>query len=244
MDARQAVIKGIEFVALLLALCVHEFTHAVLARALGDRTAEDEGRLTLSPLAHADPIGTVLVPLLGVFTTLPMFGWAKPVPVEPANFRRGWFGRGHVLVWGGGPGSNLVQAAFWLVAYAVLTRAATLDQVRGTPLQFLALFVEASFSINVLLAAFNLLPVPPLDGGHVASWGLPRPLAERYDAVMERWGMAVFVVMILPVFHGMSVVGFVLSPVMLAASWLLSGPANGWPATMYDYLTFPGGLFP
>jgi Zn-dependent protease len=235
MDPRQVVLKGIQFVALLLALCVHEFTHAALARLLGDHTAEDEGRLTLSPLAHADPIGTLLVPLLGVFTALPLIGWAKPVPVNAANFRRGWFGRGQVLVAAGGPVSNLVQAAGWLGVHAVLSRTMTLQEAYGTPLQFLALFVEASFFINVLLAAFNLIPVPPLDGSHVASWGLPRSVAEKYDAVMERWGLLVFLLMLLPIVHGTSLVGFVLGPVLAGASAVLDSFVSGWPVTMGDY---------
>ena len=235
MDPRQVVLKGIQFVALLLALCVHEFTHAAIARLLGDRTAEDEGRLTLSPFAHADPVGTLLVPLLGVFTAMPLIGWAKPVPFNAANFRRGWFGRGQVLVAAGGPASNLVQAAGWLVVHALLTHALTLQEAVGTPLQFVALFVEASFFINVLLAAFNMIPVPPLDGSHVASWGLPRSVAEKYDAVMERWGLLVFLLMLLPLVRGSSVVGLLLSPALSGASALLGGPVNGWPFTMTDY---------
>jgi Zn-dependent protease len=215
MSTDQVVLKVIQYAALLLALCVHEFSHAAVARWLGDHTAEERGRLTLNPLAHVDPIGTVLLPLLGFFTAFPLFGWAKPVPGQPANFRRGWFGRGQVLVAAGGPASNLLQALAWALVLAVTVRLAPDGLLRpDTPFWFFVMFGVFSVVINLILMAFNLLPVPPLDGSHVASWGLPRRWAEKYDAVMEPYGF-VFLLLLFPF------LGFLLRPVLWAGNGLV-----------------------
>lgn len=220
MDAIEISQKVLQYVALLLALCVHEFTHAAVALWLGDTTAQEEGRLTLNPLAHVDPIGTVLLPLLGFFTAFPLFGWARPVPVQPVRFRQGWFGRGQVLVAAGGPVSNLLQALAWVLVYFALTHAFArpLDQV--APLALFALFVRYSVFINLILMAFNLIPIPPLDGAHVASWGLPRPIGQKYDAVMEPYGFMILL-LVFPL------LGILLSPVVRLGGWLLAG-AGGW----------------
>jgi Zn-dependent protease len=232
MDSAQIVFGAMQYVALLLALCVHEFAHAAIASALGDDTAAREGRLTLSPLAHADPIGTVLLPILGLLAGGVMFGWARPTPVDAGNFRRGWFRSGQILVAAGGPLSNLAQAACWAVLYAGLTRVAPFPAEEGTPVGLLALFVEASIQINLVLCLFNLLPVPPLDGGHVASWLLPRAAGDAYDSLVGRAGIFLLVVLCVPLFHGRSIVSFLLAPARWATRALLTEPLSGWPFPM------------
>lgn len=214
MEAPEIVARLTQYVALVLALCVHEFSHAALARWLGDDTAEAQGRLTLSPIAHADPIGTVLLPLVALFSAMPLFGWARPVPVNPAKFKPGWYGRGQVLVAAGGPLSNLAQAFVWTLVYAMLTRILPAAGP-GVGLASLAVaFVAYSVLINLILAAFNVLPVPPLDGSHVLSWSLPRELGRKYDAFVSSFGMMLLLLLILPVFGGRSVVGMILGPVV------------------------------
>ena len=219
MDTQEVVQKVVQYVALVLALCVHEFAHAASALWLGDRTAEGEGRLTLNPLAHADPIGTVLFPLIGFFTAFPLFGWAKPVPVQAANFRRGWFGKGQVFVAGWGPLSNVIQALAWTALLFVAVRLLGANVVEG-PGYYFVYFVHASIVINLILAAFNLIPVPPLDGSHIASWGLPRRLGEKYDAVMEPYGF-LLLLLLLPV------LGFLLRPAVWVGQALFAFAFHG-----------------
>jgi Zn-dependent protease len=204
----------LQYPALLLALCVHEFAHAATAAWLGDRTAADQGRLSLNPLVHIDPVGTVLLPLLGLLTGFPLFGWAKPVPVQAANFRRGWFSKGQVLVAAAGPLSNLLQALGWVGAYALLTRFVDFQEARQTPLFLAALFIRFSILINLILAAFNMLPIPPLDGAWIASWGMPRHLGERFDRFMEPYGF-VLLLLCLPFLR------FLLAPVLSFGDFLV-----------------------
>jgi Zn-dependent protease len=216
MDTHQIVDKVIQYVALVLALCVHEFAHAAAARWLGDSTAEDQGRLTLNPLVHADPFGTVLIPLIGFFTAFPLFGWARPVPVQPGNFRRGWYSRGQILVAAAGPASNVLQALLWTLALAVLRQlSGNFLLLDGGPGRLILDFVFFSVVINLILAAFNMIPLPPLDGGHVASWGLPRDLAEKYDAFVQPPTGFILLLLLFPV------MGFLLRPVVLAGVWLV-----------------------
>jgi len=166
-------------IPLVLSLTVHEWAHAYSAFRLGDDTAARMGRLTLNPIPHIDPIGTLLLPLLGV-----PFGWAKPVPVNPSNFDRKISMRtGDVIVSIAGPFSNLVLAVICVIALALLYRFApeTMFEHRAV-----GMLLERGFVINVILALFNMLPVPPLDGGHVANGLMPyrfRPQWERFAAV-------------------------------------------------------------
>ena len=221
MNTTEIVGKVIQYVALVLALCVHEFAHAATARWLGDSTAEDEGRLTLNPLVHADPFGTVLIPLIGFFTAFPLFGWARPVPVQPSNFRRGWYGRGQVLVAAAGPLSNVIQALGWLVLVFLFGRfSGDFIFLREGLGSLVRDFLYFSVLINLILAAFNMIPLPPLDGGHVASWGLPREWAEKYDAFVQPPTGFILLLLLFPV------LGFLLKPVVFAGHslfWLALG---------------------
>ena len=217
MSTEQVVEKVIQYVALLLALCVHEFAHAATARALGDSTAEDQGRLSLNPIVHIDPFGTILMPLIGFFTAFPLFGWARPVPVQPSNFKRGWYAKGQVWVAAAGPLSNVAQALGWVFLLFLAARFAPQELLaEGSPGHFFLLFAYFSVLINLILAAFNMIPLPPLDGGHVASWSLPRDLAEKYDAFVQPPTGFILLLLMFPI------LGFLLRPVVLAGQALVS----------------------
>jgi Zn-dependent protease len=170
------------FVPMVLSLTVHECAHALSAHWLGDDTAKENGRLTLNPLPHIDPIGTLLLPALLVASGGGIFGWAKPTPINPARFRRSVSLRlGVSLTAVAGPISNLILGLLSGLLYALLQHAGTLP----TPVASLLL---AMMSINAALAVFNLLPIPPLDGSRVVLGLLPRRLAQAY-AQVGRFGM-------------------------------------------------------
>lgn len=166
-------------IVLLLSLSVHEWAHAVSAFRLGDDTAAREGRLTLNPLAHMDMVGTLLLPLLGV-----PFGWARPVPVDARRFREGVdVRRGMMITAVAGPLSNLVLALSCALVIGLLFRAFPEGYANSSAVGF---FLGAMIQINLALALFNMLPVPPLDGSRVADGLMPsryRPLWERFCQV-------------------------------------------------------------
>ena len=166
------------FIVLLFSLTVHESAHAWTADRLGDPTARLLGRVSLNPLVHADPIGTVLFPLLAMFGGVPLIGWAKPVPVVVQHLRRQR--RDYVLVAAAGPASNLVLA----LAAATVLALLPVSPVRiGQPNVSapVAALLSRAVQINVLLAVFNMIPIPPLDGGNVVGGLLPKSLARFYD---------------------------------------------------------------
>ena len=170
----------IGFSVLLFSLTVHEMAHAWTADSLGDPTARALGRVTLNPLVHADPIGTFLFPLVAMLGGVPLIGWAKPVPVNARRLRNER--RDFVLVAAAGPVSNLLIA---FVAALLLTVVPVSPVVLGeanvsAPL---VAFLGLAVRLNVLLAVFNLLPVPPLDGGNVLSGLLPRSVARQFDQI-------------------------------------------------------------
>jgi Zn-dependent protease len=154
--------------------------HAWTADRLGDPTARLLGRVTLNPIAHADPIGTVLFPLIAMVTGAPLIGWAKPVPVDIRRLRRRY--RDYVLVAAAGPASNIVLAVAAALVLAVMTVSSSVpgDANASAPL---AVFLTRLVTLNVLLAVFNMLPIPPLDGGNVLSGLLPRRLASTFDQI-------------------------------------------------------------
>jgi Zn-dependent protease len=172
------LITGLTYlIPLVLSLTVHEFAHAWSAYRLGDDTAARMGRLTLNPLAHIDPIGTILLPLLRV-----PFGWAKPVPVNPTRFRRDVsMGTGMMITAAAGPASNIVLAVVCTVAFALLSRLApgALEAGGGGPAALLMMLIR----MNVALAVFNLLPIPPLDGSRIVDGFMPIRLRPQWEAV-------------------------------------------------------------
>jgi Zn-dependent protease len=197
------------YVVLLFSLSVHESAHAWMALQMGDDTAARQGRITLNPLAHIDPIGTVMVPLLQVlWGGVPLLAWAKPTPVAGQNLRK--LARGHVLVAGAGPVSNLLLALVFTLALFVGLRTGARD------VQPLMMLLQVGVQMNVLLAIFNLVPLPPLDGSWVASWGLPRPIGEQYDRIVEPYGQWILLAL-----FATGALGFVLSPFVRGLSTFL-----------------------
>jgi len=164
---------SVAIIPVLFAITVHEVAHGWAARYYGDPTAERAGRLTLNPINHVDPIGTVVVPLLLLFSGSPwLFGWAKPVPVVFGNLRNPR--RDMVVVAAAGPASNLAMALGWSIIAASHPVLLNLGEF-GT--EWLNAVCRWGIAINVILAVFNMIPIPPLDGGRVAAGLLPLPLA-------------------------------------------------------------------
>lgn len=165
---------------LLLSICVHEFGHAYLATKLGDDLPRRQGRVTLNPLAHADPIGTLLFPLLGLlWTGAPGFGWGKPVQVNPVQFNRRFEMRhGHMFVAFAGPFMNLAFGSLIAIIHVALLKfeVITFEDVAANRLLGYAVF------LNFILFFFNLVPAPPLDGGAVLEGLLPRRHLPKYHA--------------------------------------------------------------
>jgi len=185
----------ISLFVLLFAITVHEAAHGWAAAKFGDLTAQSMGRVTLNPIAHIDPIGTVLLPLLLVIVGAPPFGWAKPVPVNPFNLRNPR--RDNLWISAAGPTSNLTVAALALIGILVLKLFAPGVSVflrsfllgRGSlppgfhPLEGLALILFYGVLVNTYLAVFNLIPVPPLDGSGVVMGFLSEEAARTYDRI-------------------------------------------------------------
>jgi Zn-dependent protease len=168
------------FVVLLFSLTVHESAHAWTADRLGDPTARLLGRVSLNPVVHADLIGTVIFPIVAMASNLPLIGWAKPVPVNPS--RLGHPRRDYVLVAAAGPTSNLLLAfvAATLLALLPVSPVRIGETNVSVPI---ASLLSRAVQLNILLALFNMIPIPPLDGGNVLSGLLPRPLAALFDRI-------------------------------------------------------------
>ncbi len=193
---------------LLISLSVHEAAHAWSASVLGDPTARTLGRVSLNPLVHIDPFGTVLFPLIGLVSGGVVFGWAKPVPVNTLNLRRPR--QDHLLIAAAGPASNLVQAALCLLGLHLILglfdRSVIATHSIVAPL-FQMLYV--GLNLNVILAVFNLFPIPPLDGSWILQGLLPENLAGLVDSIRP-YG---FMLLILLLFSG--VFSSVIGPVLL-----------------------------
>lgn len=177
MNQSDLLSLAIPIAIVLIALTIHEAAHAWSADKLGDPTARMLGRVSLNPIVHIDPIGTILLPLLAAFSGLPIIGWAKPVPVNTSRFRDPR--RDFMIVAAAGPISNLLQA---LVA-AILLQVLVPTGAVGLGGSSLADVLFTAISINVLLAVFNLIPVPPLDGGNVLAGLLPPAAARVFDGM-------------------------------------------------------------
>ena len=206
-------------VPLIFAIVFHEVAHGLMARSLGDPTAQERGRLSLNPLRHVDPIGTVVLPGILALAHLPVFGWAKPVPVVAARLRHPR--RDMMLVGAAGPGSNLIMAAIAALMLGLMLRPYGGGQEPSGVIGFVVLNLFNFISINVFLALFNLLPIPPFDGSHIVEGLLPVPMARNY-AKFRVVGMLIPLVLlvVLPNFiPGFNVVQYIIGPV----EWVIGG---------------------
>lgn len=232
MDQSHLILAAFEFVALVFSLSVHEAAHAWMANRLGDPTARMLGRITLNPIKHIDLVGTIIIPLFmllvpgyGRF----LIGWAKPTPVTPRNFRN--VTRDDILTTVAGPVSNVLTAVGATIALVVLGRVSPvgnliIHELAGagmidpglaatSPLVYpLVLLFYMLMTLNLILAAFNLLPLPPLDGSHVIRHMLPYKALRVYDS------LGIFS-LILILFVGARVIGFIVSPALAAVNNIL-----------------------
>ncbi len=174
-------------IPVIFAITVHEAAHGYAAKYFGDLTAEKMGRITLNPLKHIDPIGTILVPAVAVMLSGFLFGWAKPVPVNFNNLKNPK--KDMFWVAAAGPAANLVMAIFWAI---VLGISANAPESMGF---YLSQMSWAGIMINLVLMVLNLLPMPPLDGGRIAVSLLPHQLAMQLSKV-ERYGFIILIILL------------------------------------------------
>ena len=196
---------------LLVSLTIHESAHAWTANRLGDPTARRLGRISLNPAVHIDPIGTLLLPLVAFMAGGLIFGWAKPVPVNPLNLKN--YRRDFLVIAAAGPASNVLLAT----AASLLMRAGPAGAAASGGIAS-ALF-DIGFMViqlNVLLAVFNMIPIPPLDGGNVLAGLLPGPLADGYDRAVRPYGFMILLVLMMT-----GTLSYVIVPPYLFLSRLL-----------------------
>ena len=204
---------------IILAITLHEASHGYVAWKLGDDTAYQLGRVTFNPLRHIDPMGTIILPAILVFTTGFMFGYAKPVPVNYRRLRQPR--RDMVLVAAAGPASNVVIALAAAIGLHLVPDTATMTTAVISQMLSYCIF------FNVIIAVFNMIPMPPLDGGRVAVGLLPNPLAYRV-ALVERYGMIILLIALigLPLIGrqigvDLNVVGWILWPIVVSVTGLI-----------------------
>jgi Zn-dependent protease len=218
---QQVVLILFQIVVLILAFSIHECAHAWTANRLGDPTALMLGRVTLNPLKHIDPFGSVLFPLIGLFYGGMLFGWAKPTPVTPRNFKH--YKRDDILVSLAGPASNLLSAIVALILLIILKHAIAGGEIAVftamglaghlgvstenlPPLFPIALFLYYVIVLNLLLFIFNLIPLPPLDGSHILRHFLPYDALKVYDRIPT------FVMLIVMILFGGFIFRIFLTP--------------------------------
>jgi Zn-dependent protease len=198
-----AILVGV----LIFSVVVHEVAHAWQARREGDPTAERLGRITLNPIPHLDLLGSIILPTLLAYTGGIIFGWAKPVPVNPANYRS--YVAGDIRVSLAGIVSNIGLAVLATVAAGFVVKLQSVAGTMGGTTDLLLMTFRYAIFINLILAFFNLIPIPPLDGSHVVAHALPRPLAEQYRE-LGRFGLLIVMGLI---FFVPGAIQFMLTPV-------------------------------
>jgi Zn-dependent protease len=211
MDPAKIQLLAAWAIPILFAITLHEVAHGWVARYFGDDTAARLGRLSLNPIKHVDPVGTVLVPTVMWLFSGFLFGWAKPVPVIASNLRQP---RQHMaIVAVAGPLANLVMALVWA---GVFKLALTLGG-HGAGAQFLTLMAIGGIAINLILMVLNLLPIPPLDGSRVLNGFLPERHARQVDR-LEKYGLVIIIVLLIT-----GTLGRILGPLLGYAKALLLG---------------------
>lgn len=190
-------------IPILFAITLHEAAHGWVANKLGDPTAKNRGRITVNPIKHIDPVGTIVVPLFLATVSPFVMGWAKPVPVEPRYFKSPMLDMALVAV--AGPASNFVMACCW--AMFIVMADSMLEP--STLLKFLVTMGKNGIIINIVLMVLNLLPIPPLDGGRVVAGILPRPLLMPFMQ-LERFGMVIILLLLVS-----GILGKILWPTVL-----------------------------
>ena len=212
---QQTVIHAASLIVpLIIAIVFHEVAHGWVARALGDPTAQEQRRLTLNPLRHVDPVGTIVVPGMLALASLPTFGWAKPVPVNQRRLRNPRYGM--MAVAAAGPLTNFVLAAIGAILLGLILR----EGGSGAVLKFVALNLQNFILINIFLALFNLLPIPPFDGSHIVEGALPRRAAHAYGKLRPFGFPLLFVLLVVVpyVWPGLGIIQrFVIPPAEWAA---------------------------
>lgn len=196
----------------LFAVTLHEVAHGWVARALGDNTAAAAGRLSLNPIRHVDPVGTLLVPGLLLVMGGFIFGWAKPVPVNFGRLNRPK--RDMIAVAAAGPGANLLMALAWGLVFKLVAGG---GQVSGGIAEGVAYMALAGILINLILMVLNLLPVPPLDGSRVVAGLLPNDAARQYMK-LEPYGLIILLVLL-----ATGLLGFILGPPLGATKAFVLG---------------------
>jgi len=194
----------------LFSLCVHEFAHAWVATLRGDKTPEELGRLSLHPMAHADWLGTLLLPIMCIYNGWPFIGWAKPVPVDVRQLRNGR--KDMALVAAAGPASNVLLALLSTVLLAVLVRL----PIQHDFLETAQTFAVVSIQVNLMLAFFNLIPLPPLDGFMVLQGFLPA----RGVATIMKYGQHAQLILFVLLFTGG--LRYITAPVQVGFRWLVT----------------------
>ncbi len=199
----------------LLAIVVHEAAHAWMASKFGDQTAKNQGRLTLNPAAHYDPLGTIFFPLLAAFTNFAMIGWARPVPIESRNFKK--IRQGIFWVSFAGPLSNLILGILSALVLAIIATKVPSDWGYYT---IAIRMLRYSLFINFILAFFNLIPLPPLDGSKMISSVLKGEALRKYEA-FERYTPAIFIGVMLLSFMGVHTISYLLEPAQQLANYIM-----------------------
>lgn len=182
-------------ISLIIAITIHEFSHALIADRLGDPTPRSQGRLSLNPLKHLDLVGTIMIFLIH-------FGWGKPVQIDPYNLKNPK--RDQLLISLAGPASNLLLAIILSII------------IRFIPLNlFITFLISTVIQLNVLLAIFNLIPIPPLDGSKILLNILPNGISEQWQEAFNQYGFILLIVFLfLPIINGTTLVNFIMTPIM------------------------------